>query len=101
MKLCKSSYPDDRFHAWLFFCPGCRAPHQCDQRWEFNGDEASPTFVGSVLVRRNVGEEQVATVCHSYVRDGKIQFLGDCTHALVGQTVDLPDWDDRTAYAEI
>jgi hypothetical protein len=31
-------------------------------------------------------------VCHSFVTDGKIQFLSDCTHALAGQTVALPDW---------
>ena len=30
-------------------------------------------------------------VCHSFVREGKIEFLGDCTHALKGQTVDLND----------
>ena len=29
--------------------------------------------------------------CHSFVTDGRIQFLSDCTHALAGQTVDLPD----------
>lgn len=32
-------------------------------------------------------------VCHSFIKDGKIQFLGDCTHALANQTVDLPDWE--------
>ena len=25
--------------------------------------------------------------------DGRIQFLGDCTHHLAGQTVDLPDFE--------
>lgn len=30
-------------------------------------------------------------VCHSFVTDGKIQYLGDCTHALAGQTVELPE----------
>ena len=30
-------------------------------------------------------------VCHTFVTDGRIQFLSDCTHALAGQTVDLPD----------
>ena len=28
---------------------------------------------------------------HSYVTDGRIQYLSDCTHPLAGQTVDLPD----------
>lgn len=28
--------------------------------------------------------------CHSFVTNGNIQFLSDCTHALAGQTVALP-----------
>jgi hypothetical protein len=31
-------------------------------------------------------------VCHSFVTDGRIQFLNDCTHPLAGQTVDIPEW---------
>ena len=31
------------------------------------------------------------TVCHLFLRAGRIQFLHDCRHALAGQTVDLPD----------
>lgn len=33
-------------------------------------------------------------VCHSFVRDGRIEFLGDCTHSNAGQTVDLPDVEE-------
>lgn len=29
--------------------------------------------------------------CHSFVRAGMIQFLGDCTHKLANHTVPLPD----------
>jgi hypothetical protein len=39
--------------------------------------------------------EPIPTVCHSYVTDGKIRFLDDCTHELAGKTVeleDVPDW---------
>ena len=31
------------------------------------------------------------TYCHSFVTDGRIQYLDDCTHELRGQTIDLPD----------
>lgn len=31
--------------------------------------------------------------CHSFVRDGKIEFLGDCTHEMAGTTIELPDVD--------
>jgi len=30
---------------------------------------------------------------HALYSGGRIQFHGDCHHALAGQTVDLPDWD--------
>ncbi|WP_241754456.1 hypothetical protein [Cupriavidus basilensis] len=33
-------------------------------------------------------------VCHSFVTDGRIQFLGDCTHALAGQTVPLAEFPE-------
>ena len=86
-------------------CPGCGTTHGIDDRWQFNGDGERPTFSPSLLVRSGhyvTGQtrEQCAScsggykacgVCHSFIRDGKIQFLGDCTHALAGQTVDLPD----------
>jgi hypothetical protein len=31
-------------------------------------------------------------VCHVFIKAGMIQFLGDCTHALAGQTVPIPAW---------
>jgi hypothetical protein len=34
-----------------------------------------------------------STRCHIFVRDGKIQFLNDCTHELAGKTVPMePLW---------
>lgn len=38
-------------------------------------------------------QTQVHHVCHSFVRDGRIEFCGDSTHAMAGQTVELPDWN--------
>lgn len=91
-----------------FMCAGCKEAHQVTVRedpnrqgpiWGFNGDFDRPTFTPSVLVTWNepsdVPEEFDDTskdkkmVCHSFVRDGHIQFLGDCTHSLAGQTVPL------------
>ncbi|CAW27289.1 hypothetical protein PLES_25631 [Pseudomonas aeruginosa LESB58] len=63
-------------------------------RWSWNGSVDKPTFHPSILCRypwrllENGEREQV--VCHSFVTDGRIQFLSDCTHHLAGQTVDLP-----------
>lgn len=98
-----------------FWCPGCDQAHvvvvEGPKAWGFNGDPARPTFSPSVLVRgghhvpghsgdcwctfeARTGQKPAFTcfVCHSFVRDGQIQFLGDCTHGLAGQTVPLPPW---------
>jgi len=32
--------------------------------------------------------------CHSFITDGQIKFLGDCTHELAGQTVALKPFDE-------
>lgn len=78
-----------------FRCPGCDDFHTIRVgTWTFNGDLERPTFSPSVLVRYDVSppNQHLSIVCHSFVTDGQIQFLGDCTHALAGQTVDLPEW---------
>ena len=89
--------------------------------WGFNGDGDHPTFTPSVLVRSGhfvpgweakfpEGAERSCwctynaehpedaefkcVTCHSFVTDGQIQFLADCTHAMAGQTVPLPDWSE-------
>lgn len=76
---------------WMFHCPGCKCAHQIDGRWTFNGDAVKPTIGGSIHVHavEGIGRPN----CHSFVADGRIQFLSDSTHALAGQTVDLPPWD--------
>lgn len=74
------------FHFW---CPGCEEPHpfyiKGPHAWTFDGNQESPTFAPSLIVHGN-------PVCHSFVRAGRIEFLGDCGHKLKGQTVDLPDY---------
>lgn len=82
-----------------FMCPACGYIHQIATSendigwpaWIFNGNLESPTVSPSILV---TGEEKgKPTRCHSFVRDGKIQFLSDCTHLLAGKTVEIPDFD--------
>lgn len=78
-------------HGYVIFCPGCNHGHVYDSRWTFNGDLEKPTFSPSYLAKRP------GLVCHSFVSDGKIQFLNDCTHALAGKTVELGEaklWAD-------
>lgn len=83
-------------------------------RWIWNGSLERPTFHPSILVRsghyvphhkegdscwcsfnaelRAKGEPEEpfsCYLCHSFVCDGMIQFLDDCSHALAGKTVPL------------
>jgi hypothetical protein len=80
----------------IFHCPGCKYGHpfeiECPKGdgWTWNGSYDKPTFQPSLLISKDYPAQR----CHSFVKDGKIQFLGDCFHELKNQTVDLPDWDD-------
>lgn len=64
--------------------------------WSWNGDQDRPSFQPSILVTypgADAGANGAPpAVCHSFVTDGRIQFLGDCTHSMAGLTVDLPEW---------
>lgn len=78
----------------FFYCPGCKQVHSIDNTWNYNGNAESPTITPSVRV--NAIPQYInpsAPLCHSFVTDGKIQFLPDCTHSLAGQTVELPEWN--------
>jgi Family of unknown function (DUF6527) len=85
---------------YWFHCPGCGHDHAftvgpqraglVDARWAWNGSYEKPTFTPSLMCNRDHPESR----CHSFVTDGKIQFLSDSHHKLAGQTVELPDWED-------
>ena len=102
---------------YVVYCPGCKQNHLYDSRWSFNGDYDKPTFKPSYLRRsghyipehksndcwcnyteRFPNEDEPpesfkCMICHSFLTDGKIQFLSDCTHKLAGQTVDVDNVD--------
>lgn len=84
---------DDAVDGALVWCPGCEERHFLPTRpigdrpcWSFNGDYDRPTFAPSLLISKDDPSDR----CHSLIRDGQIQFLGDCHHALAGKTVPLP-----------
>lgn len=105
---------DGGHYGYRFHCPGCDREHVIPtkphpQGWTFNGVEDSPSFSPSILVHEvRIPADADPTKllppykpgdvysprCHSFVTAGRIQFLGDCGHALAGQTVDLPDLQD-------
>jgi hypothetical protein len=85
-------------HKHAFFCPGCGFAHWFKTDgggWTWNGDRERPTISPSVLAWAD------AFRCHSFVTDGRIRFLNDCTHNMKGQTVELPEFPgtSNSAYA--
>lgn len=104
-----------------FHCPGCgnhHAIHVGTGGWWWNGSTEAPTFAPSVLATSghyipgrvsehcwctynrehpNEPDPFVCYRCHSFVREGKIEFLSDSTHELAGKTVELPEWFDLNA----
>lgn len=100
-----------------FFCPGCQEYHEViidktkSPSWDFNGNYEKPTFTPSIKVtsghymsghkgscwcdynKTHPDNPFKCSVCHSFITDGRIQFLNDCTHELSGQIVELKDVD--------
>jgi Family of unknown function (DUF6527) len=85
-------------HLFIIECPACGYGHpfsvgaknESGAQWSFNGDLEKPTFRPSMLVGPNTPKSR----CHSFVTDGKIQFLPDSWHNR-SDTVDLPDVDEE------
>lgn len=97
----------------MFWCPGCACAHHVrvvptpehPQPWEWNNDKINPTINPSVLTvytkLTELGERQaemspipekldsVGVRCHLFVKNGFIEYLNDCTHALAGKTVKM------------
>ncbi len=108
-------FPMSRIHVTdgkaTFFCPGCKAPHTVNvaghstghasavskakrsPNWVWNGSETRPTLTPSIKLTGNIpateDSERVDFCCHSFVEQGVIRFLSDCTHELRGQAVPL------------
>jgi hypothetical protein len=80
---------------YLYWCEGCGyehafALHENGGHHSFNGDLDNPTVSPSLVQNFTPGK-----MCHSFIRDGKIQYLGDCWHHLKGQTIELPDVEQK------
>lgn len=97
----------------MFWCPGCDESHGIpvdgSHGWKWNGSIEMPTISPSILVKGTRAlvdgkpvhwfkyegpypAERCDFICHSFVRDGKIEFCSDSSHELSGKTVDLPEW---------
>lgn len=90
----------------MHWCPGCEEVHAIriqggPTTWTFDGDYQKPTFAPSILIFVDDDEDEHGnklpapvrrTLCHYFIRLGRIEYCGDSPHKLSGQMVDLPDW---------
>lgn len=106
----RNAIGSDGHKSIIHWCPGCQQAHSIrvagssGPLWSFNNDYERPTFAPSILLFTEYDEDddsdipvklpngQRKTLCHYFLRDGKIEFCSDSPHALSGQTVDLPAW---------
>ena len=82
----------------IWHCPGCKCSHGVPvpphpHAWQWNGSLDAPTLSPSVVVRyEDIGgglPKDRPAVCHCFIRDGRIEFLSDCTHDHAGKTVEM------------
>ncbi len=95
----------DGYSHW---CPACKEVHCIFDTWKFDGNLEAPTFAPSISItgKQKIlnergewiggwhrGQDGVALdhCCHYFLQKGLLVFQGDCTHALSGQTVPLPE----------
>lgn len=98
------SWCDRQGESYSYICLGCDQTHlvyvqPCDRKnihvWKFNGDIETPTLSPSVVFEIKFAIPEKPNIkCHHFIRDGKIQYLNDCTHKYAGQIIDIPDWQE-------
>ncbi len=91
-----NEYKGVKYHhdQYMYMCEGCGYAHVFALKAEgghhdFNMNLDNPTVSPSL-----VQNHTPCKMCHSFIRDGKIQYLNDCHHHLKGQTIDLPEVED-------
>lgn len=115
MKNGKLRVTEDGTHLW--YCPACKTWHggnvnlnNYGPNWNFDNNYNNPTFSPSFLVRsghhiagsssddcwckynKDHPDDQApfkCGICHTFVRDGKIEYLSDCTHEFAGKIINM------------
>lgn len=98
-----------QYDALMFCCPGCKGDDgegsglhilpirgkgntEGHPSWTWDGNLEAPTVEPSILTKWGL---EGSIICHSYLRNGVFEYLGDCTHKYANQKValpPLPDW---------
>ncbi len=90
--------------SYWFWCPGCKIHHSFRTKlgtgerpgpvWTYDENVEKPTFGPSLMCNRGITEDHKAAgghQCHLFLKNGIVQYLGDCTHKLAGQSIPVED----------
>jgi hypothetical protein len=87
-------------YGYAFFCPACNEDHWVNPRgldpkkpnegWQVKFAETDKPTIHPSLKVTGI-QNHLTTICHLFVKEGKIEYQKDCTHALKGQTVPMVD----------
>lgn len=66
---------------------------QGSENWSWNGDTEKPTLKPSILTCADWAGKPFR--CHTFVNDGNVEFLNDCSHEFAGQTLELLDLEEK------
>jgi hypothetical protein len=86
-------------HGFAWWCPACEEAHPLPygRDWTFDGNLEAPTFTPSFKHDWNwgpmvkPGKREGLNVCHYIITAGQVAYCGDCTHAMAGKTIPMPD----------
>lgn len=82
------------------WCPGCQSMHKFyvdkptskGARWSYNGNPEKPSFHPSMHISVfNEEDNKHTTLCHYFLKNGVINFLGDSTNHKLRDFVPLPE----------
>jgi hypothetical protein len=69
-------------------------PFRNGSKWHWNGDTDRPTMMPSMNIGCKSADPGHTFRCHYFLRAGVIEFQADCSHAMAGQHVEMPDIPD-------
>ena len=96
----RASGPDGRTGiGYAHWCPACKETHAFavdrpfsnGAKWSFDGNIDAPTFAPSMNIGIGPFPDGHIERCHYFLKGGQLQYISDCTHAMAGQTVPLPE----------
>lgn len=82
-------------YGFAHYCPGCELRHYISVadplgcNWSFDGDMDQPTFAPSI--KHSQPWKDSGSTCHYFIQNGMINYCGDSTHALAGQSIAVPE----------